>query len=183
MKFIETSLKGAFIIKPQAYEDRRGVFERIFCEKEFKEINHSTKLVQINYSLTNRKGTVRGMHYQNPPMAETKLVKCLRGSIYDVIIDLRKGSDTFLKWYGETLSSKNRRMIYIPEGFAHGFQTLEKNCELLYFHTKFYSPDYEKAIRFDDPRVGINWLTDITETSKRDKSHPLLPEHYKGILL
>ena len=183
MKFIKTSLKGSFIIKPEAYEDRRGVFERIFCEKEFKKINHSTKLVQINYSLTNRKGTVRGMHYQNPPMSEIKMVKCLRGSVYDVIIDLRKGSDTFLKWYGETLSSKNRRMIYIPEGFAHGFQALEQNCELMYFHTEFYSPDYERAIRFDDPKVDIKWLIDITETSERDKSHPLLPENYKGILL
>tara|TARA_B100000315_G_scaffold245887_1_gene272485 strand:+ start:1261 stop:1812 length:552 start_codon:yes stop_codon:yes gene_type:complete len=183
LKFIETSLKGAFIIKPEAYEDRRGVFERIFCEKEFKEINHSKKLVQINCSLTNRKGSVRGMHYQIPPMTEIKIVKCLRGSVYDVIIDLRKGSDTFLKWHGETLSNENRRMIYIPEGFAHGFQALERNCELLYFHTEFYSPDYERAIRFDDPKVGIKWLIDVTETSERDRNHPLLSENYKGILL
>ena len=102
--------------------------------------------------------------------------------MYDVIIDLRKGSDTFMKWHGETLSSENRRMIYIPEGFAHGFQTLEMNCELLYFHTEFYSPDYEEAIRFDDPRVGIKWPLDVTEISEKDKNHPLLSENYKGIV-
>jgi dTDP-4-dehydrorhamnose 3,5-epimerase len=116
-------------------------------------------------------------------MTEIKIVKCLRGSVYDVIIDLRKGSDTFLKWHGETLSNENRRMIYIPEGFAHGFQALERNCELLYFHTEFYSPDYERAIRFNDPKVGIKWLIDVTETSERDRNHPLLSENYKGILL
>ena len=182
MKFVETSLKGAFIIEPEAYEDRRGMFERIFCEKEFIEINHSKKLIQINCSLTNRKGSVRGMHYQIPPMAEIKMVKCLRGSVYDVIIDLRRGSDTFLKWHGETLSNENRRMIYIPEGFAHGFQTLEKDCELLYFHTEFYNPDSEGAIRFDDPRVGIKWPLNVADISQRDKNHPLLSGSFEGIV-
>ena len=183
MKFTELPLKGAYVVEPKPFEDQRGMFSRIFCEIEFKEIYHSKKLVQINHSLTNRKGAIRGLHYQNPPMTETKMVKCLRGSVYDVIIDLRKGSDTFLKWHGETLSNENRRMIYIPEGFAHGFQALERNCELLYFHTEFYSPDYERAIRFNDPKVGIKWLIDVTETSERDRNHPLLSENYKGILL
>tara|TARA_Y100000310_G_C20599890_1_gene772462 strand:+ start:260 stop:808 length:549 start_codon:yes stop_codon:yes gene_type:complete len=174
MKFTELKLKGAYVVEPEPFEDQRGMFARIFCENEFKKIDHSKKLVQINHSLTNRKGAVRGMHYQNPPMAEIKMVKCLRGSVYDVIIDFREGSATFLKWHGEILSNENRRIIYIPEGFAHGFQTLEKNCELLYFHTEFYNPDYEQAIRFDDPRVGIKWPLDVTEISERDKSHPTL---------
>lgn len=155
---------------------------RVFCENEFKKIYHLKKLVQINYSFTKKVGVVRGMHYQNPPMAEVKMVKCMRGSVYDVIIDLRKGSDTIFKWKGEILSSENRRMIYIPEGFAHGFQTLEKNCELLYFHTEFYSPDYEEAIRFDDPRVGIKWPLDVTEISEKDKNHPLLSTTFEGIV-
>ena len=182
MKFTELPLKGTYVVEPKPFEDQRGMFSRIFCEIEFKEISHSKKLVQINHSLTNRKGAIRGLHYQNPPMTETKMVKCLRGSVYDVIIDLRKESDTFLKWHGETLSSENRCMLYIPEGFAHGFQTLEANCELLYFHTKFYSPDYEEAVRFDDPRVGIKWPLDATEISEKDKNHPLLSGNFAGIV-
>ncbi len=182
MKFTELPLKGAYVVEPKPFEDQRGMFSRIFCEIEFKEIYHSKKLVQINHSLTNRKGAIRGLHYQNPPMTETKMVKCLRGSVYDVIIDLRKESDTFLKWHGEILSSENRCMLYIPEGFAHGFQTLEANCELLYFHTKFYSPDYEEAVRFDDPRVGIKWPLDATEISEKDKNHPLLSGNFAGIV-
>ena len=182
MKFTELPLKGAYVVEPKPFEDQRGMFSRIFCEIEFKEISHSKKLVQINHSLTNRKGAIRGLHYQNPPMTETKMVKCLRGSVYDVIIDLRKESDTFLNWHGETLSSENRCMLYIPEGFAHGFQTLEANCELLYFHTKFYSPDYEEAVRFDDPRVGIKWPLDATEISEKDKNHPLLSGNFAGIV-
>ena len=110
-------------------------------------------------------------------------MKCIRGSVYDVVIDLRRGSDTFLKWQGETLSSENRQMIYIPEGFAHGFQTLEQNCELLYFHTDFYSPDYEEAVRFDDPMIGIKWQLNVTEVSKRDRNHQLLSENFEGVLL
>ena len=111
MKFSESPLKGAYVVEPEPFEDQRGMFSRIFCEIEFKEIYHSKKLVQINHSLTNRTGTVRGMHYQSQPMTEIKMVKCLGGSVYDVIIDLRKGSDTFMKWHGEILSSENRHMI------------------------------------------------------------------------
>ena len=182
MKFTEFPLKGAYVVEPEPFEDQRGMFSRIFCENEFKEIYHSKKLVQINHSLTNRTGTVRGMHYQSQPMTEIKMVKCLGGSVYDVIIDLRKGSDTFMKWHGETLSSENRRMIYIPEGFAHGFQTLEPNCELLYFHTECYSSDYEEAVRFDDPRIGIKWPLNATEISEKDKNHPLLAGNFEGIV-
>jgi dTDP-4-dehydrorhamnose 3,5-epimerase len=183
MKFIQTPLKGAYIIDPEPFEDKRGLFERIFCEEKFREIGHSKTVVQINHSLTKHKGSLRGMHYQEPPMAEIKMVKCLKGSVYDVIVDLRKGSDTFLKWFGETLSSENRRMMYVPEGFAHGFQTLEYDCELLYFHTEFYSPDYERTVRFNDPRVSIRWPLDITEISERDLRHALLSESFEGVLV
>jgi len=183
MKFTELPLKSACVIDSEPFEDKRGLFERIFCEKEFKEISRSKKIVQINHSFTKEKGTLRGMHYQEPPMTEIKMVKCLRGSVYDVIIDLRKGSDTFLKWFGETLSSDNRRMMYVPEGFAHGFQTLELDCELLYFHTEYYSPDYERAVRFNDPKVGIKWPLDITEISERDMSHELLSGSFEGVLV
>ena len=183
MKFTELTLKGAYVAELEPFEDQRGMFSRIFCENEFKEISHSKKLVQINHSLTNKKGAVRGMHYQNPPMAEIKIVKCIRGAVFDVIIDFRRGSDTLLEWHGETLSIENKRMIYIPEGFAHGFQTLEKNCELLYFHTEFYSPEYEGAIRFDDPKIGIKWPLDITEISEKDKNHSLLYENFEGLVI
>ena len=182
MKFTELPLKDAYVVEIEAFEDQRGMFERIYCENEFNEINLSKRIVQINYSHTNRKGSVRGMHYQNPPMTEIKMVKCLRGSVYDVIIDLRNGSDTLLKWHGETLSSENKRMIYIPEGFAHGLQTLEPNSELLYFHTEFYSPDSEEAVRFDDPRIRIKWPLNVTEISKKDKNHSLLPKNCVGIM-
>lgn len=181
MKFTETPLKGAYIIETEPFKDQRGMFSRIFCENEFKNISHSKKIVQINHSLTNKKGAVRGMHYQKPPMEEIKIVKCIRGMVFDVIVDLRKGSSTFLNWYGETLSSENGYMLYVPEGFAHGFQTLEKNCELLYFHTELYSPDYEASVHFEDPNIGINWPLCATDISERDKNSSLLPNNFKGV--
>lgn len=181
MIFHETPLTGAYIIEPKPYEDNRGSFARIYCENEVKEIGHKKRIVQINHSVTTNKGAVRGMHYQNPPKAEIKIVKCLTGSVFDVIIDLRKGSKMFLKWFGETISAKNKRMMYIPEGFAHGFQTLDSDCELLYFHTEFYSPDHEGAVRFDDPLLNINWPLRPVDLSERDLNHPLLTLDYKGI--
>jgi dTDP-4-dehydrorhamnose 3,5-epimerase len=182
MKFTETYLKGSFIIEPTVFQDERGLFERLFCENEIKNINHYKKLVQINYSFTKKAGVIRGMHYQNPPKAEAKIVRCLRGSVYDVIIDLRKGSDTIFNWKGQTLSSDNKSMIYIPEGFAHGFQTLEEDCELLYFHTEFYSPEYQDAILYNDPKIGIKWPIAVSEISEKDKSHSRIAKSYKGIV-
>ena len=183
MKFKELPLNGAYIIEPETFEDKRGMFARLYCENDFKKIGNSKKILQINHSLTKKKGSLRGMHYQKPPKAEIKMVKCLSGSIFDVIIDVRKKSDTFLKWHGEILSEVNRRMMYIPEGFAHGFQTLAPNCELLYFHTEFYSPEFEGAIRYDDPKIGIQWHMSISEISEKDMSHPLLSENFIGIEL
>ena len=161
--------------------DDRGLFARVFCQNELLNILHGKNIVQINHSLTKQKGAFRGMHSQYPPKAEIKIVKCLRGSVFDVIIDLRKGSPTFLKWHEEILSSENMKMMYIPEGFAHGFQTLEENCELLYLHTEFYSPKHEGGVRYNDPKVGIKWPLEVRDISERDKKHPLLAEDFQGI--
>ena len=181
MQFIRLSLKKAHIILPEPFADHRGKFARIFCHKELHRIGHIKPIVQVNHSLSFRKGAVRGMHFQYPPKAETKIVKCLHGSVFDVIIDLRQGSPTFLQWHGEVLSAENMRMVYIPEGFAHGFQTLEENAELLYLHTEFYSPEHEGAVRYDDPMINISWPLAISDISEKDQAHPLLPEDFKGI--
>lgn len=183
MKFIETALKGLVIIKLEPFKDDRGQFSRIYCEKELKEIGHLKRIVQINQSLTKRKGTLRGLHYQVPPRAEIKIVRCVRGSVFDVAVDLRCKSKTFLKWQGEILSEINDKMFYIPEGFAHGFQALEENSQLLYFHTDFYSHEYEKGILFNDPKIDIKWPMKITEVSERDKSFNYISDNFDGVEL
>jgi dTDP-4-dehydrorhamnose 3,5-epimerase len=183
MKIAATPLKGAFIIEPEPFEDTRGMFSRIFCKKEFQSISFVKNIVQVNHSITVEKGAIRGVHFQRPPMAEIKMVKCLRGSVFDVIIDLRKDLPTFLKWHGETLSAENMKMMYVPEGFAHGFQTMESNSELLYFHTEFYSPEHEEAVRYDDPLINIQWPMEITDISEKDRNHPLLSQDFEGIVL
>lgn len=180
MKFIELSLNGAYLIQPKEFRDNRGVFSRLFCKREFALIGHKKEVVQINHSVNFKAGTLRGMHFQKNPMAETKIVKCVKGSVFDVIVDLRQDSPTLLQWHAERLSVENMRMLYIPEGFAHGFQVLETNSELLYFHCEFYSPDSESAIRYDDPLVDIKWPMPISEISERDLSYPLLPETFNG---
>jgi dTDP-4-dehydrorhamnose 3,5-epimerase len=183
MKFLETPLNGAYMIELEPFIDDRGYFERLFCKNELKEINFSREIAQINHSLSRAKGTVRGMHYQLPPNAETKIIKSLRGSVYDVIIDLRKNSPTFLNWFGVTLSADNMKMIFVPEGFAHGFQTLEDNSELLYFHSELYTPRNERAIRYNDPLIDIKWPLDATDISDKDKKHPLLDNTFQGVSL
>jgi len=181
MKFIPTYLKGVYIIEVQPVSDNRGWFARTFCKKEFAEIGHTKEWIQLNHSFTNKKGTIRGMHYQLPPHGEIKMVRCIAGAISDIVIDLRKDSETFLKWISVELSSINRKMIYIPEGFAHGFQTLSDNCELIYHHSDFYTPLAEQGIRFDDPLVNIKWPLPLTEISEKDLLHSLLNENFKGI--
>ncbi len=183
MKFLETPFKGLTLIELNPFQDERGQFFRLFCENEFKEIELVKKIVQINQSLTERKGAVRGMHFQFPPKAEIKIIKCIRGSVFDVAIDLRKDSSTFLKWHSEILSAENMKLMYIPEGFAHGFQTLEENSELLYLHTEFYSPEHEGGIRYDDPMIDIKWSLEITEISERDETFGLIDKGFKGIEL
>ena len=181
MIFSPTLLAGSFIIEPKVLEDDRGWFARFYCKNEFKEIGHEKEWVQLNHSVTNKKGSIRGMHYQVHPFREIKMVKCIAGTVYDVIVDLRKSSPTFLKWFGAELSAKNRKMLYIPEGFAHGFQCLEDNCELIYHHSEFYVPDSEGGIRYNDPMISIEWPLPVTVISQRDQSHPLLDENFKGI--
>lgn len=177
----DTKLSGIYIIEPIVHEDSRGAFARIFCSEELKEIFKNNTIKQVNHSITNKKGTVRGMHFQYAPNCEIKLIKCIKGKILDVVIDIRKGSSTFLQSYSVELSADNKKMVYIPEGFAHGFQTLEDNCELLYFHSNTYTPDNEGALNIKDPLLGLEWPLDIIEISKRDKEHNFLDTNFKGI--
>ena len=183
MRYKETEIKGLIVIEVEPFQDHRGKFYRVYCKNELKKIEYNKELVQINQSLTNKKGTIRGMHFQYPPKAETKIIKCLKGSIFDVVIDLRNKSPTFLKWHSENLTADNMKMLYLPEGFAHGFQTLEDNSELLYFHTESYSPDYESGIRYDDPKIGIKWPLEIVDISERDRGFKLLDNNFKGLTL
>ena len=183
MKIKQTPLQDAFVIEPEPFTDDRGLFTRVFCKQELQSILHDKNIVQINHSLTRPKGAIRGMHFQYPPKAEIKMVKCICGSVFDVIIDLRKGSPSFLKWHGETLSAKNMKMMYVPEGFAHGFQTLKPNSELLYLHTEFYNPEQEGSVFYDDPKIGIKWPLKVTEISDKDKRYPFLTQDFGGIQL
>ena len=181
MLFTPLPLHGAYLIEPELREDERGFFYRYFCKDEFKTIGHVKEWVQMNHSFTAHAGTVRGMHYQLPPFTEIKFLRCVAGKIYDVIIDLRKGSATFLQWYGVELSAENRKMLYIPEGFAHGFQTLTANCELIYHHSAYYTAGSEGGIRFDEPMLNIQWPLAVTQLSERDKQHSLLNDTFSGI--
>ena len=179
MKFLKTKLNGLFVIEPELYEDNRGNFYRVFCQNELKKIGYNKSIVQINQSFNKKKGTIRGMHFQYPPMAEIKLVRCIAGSVFDVAIDLRANSPTYLQWHSEILSAENKKIICIPEGFAHGFQTLEDNTELIYLHTEFYSSELESAVRYNDPKFNISWPLELTIISERDKNHPLINGDFK----
>jgi dTDP-4-dehydrorhamnose 3,5-epimerase len=181
MKFIETPLKGAYIIEAEPFTDHRGVFARTFCKKEFLGINHTKEIVQVNYSATKRKGSIRGMHYQLPPMAEIKIVRCVNGSVFDVIVDLRKGSPTFLKWFGAALSKENMKMMYVPEGFAHGFQALEDDSDLIYMTTQYFSKEQDSGLNPKDTTINIKWPVEITEISEKDDNKPLITKNFKGI--
>ena len=181
MKFEEIKLGGSYIIDVTATSDERGWFARTFDKTEFNNIGFKGEWVQLNHSFTASRGTIRGMHYQLPPFAEIKLVRCIAGKIFDVIIDLRKNSETFLQWFGTELSAENKKMIYIPEGFAHGFQTLTDNCELIYHHSQFYKPGVEAGIKYNDPAIKINWPDTVTNISKRDDSHAYLADNFEGI--
>ncbi len=176
MIFTALPLAGAVLIDLDRREDERGFFARMFCETEFAARGLNTRWVQMNTSLTRLPGSVRGLHFQRPPMAEVKLVKCVAGAIFDVIVDLRDGSPTFGRWHGAELSAANRSMMYAPEGFAHGFQTLTDDCELLYMHSRAYSASDEGGLRHDDPAVGIEWPRPVAGLSDRDAGHPLLTD-------
>lgn len=171
------------IIERQQLGDSRGFLSRLFCAEELAVAGWCKPIAQINQTFTQKSGTVRGMHFQQPPYCEMKLVTCLRGAIWDVAVDLRAGSPTFLQWHAEELSSANRRALLIPEGFAHGFQTIHDDCELLYLHTAFYTPEAEAGLNPNDPMLSISWPLDIAELSPRDAQHPLLDHQFKGMML
>jgi dTDP-4-dehydrorhamnose 3,5-epimerase len=181
MMFKELYLKGAYEIELNFLSDERGGFARFFCENEFKEIGLNKHFVQMNHSYNTLKGTVRGMHFQKQPYLEVKLIRCIKGSLIDVIIDLRRHSDTFLKHVKVELSESNRKMIFIPEGFAHGFQTLENNTELIYHHTQFYNSSAEDGLRYNDEVLNINWPLPVSIISDRDKNHSLIDNNFKGV--
>lgn len=179
----ETPIAGLKVVERKPIHDGRGFLSRIFCINQFRNIGFTKPIIQINQTLTKEKGVVRGMHFQNSPYEEMKLVSCLQGQVWDVAIDLRKNSPTFLQWHAEVLSSENSRALLIPEGFAHGFQTLSKDCELLYLHTNEYHPASEAGLNAKDCRLNINWPLDIADMSERDKSHPFIQENFQGVLL
>lgn len=171
MLFQPTKLDGAYLIAMQKLEDERGFFARSWCVSEFDEQGLDSNLVQCNVSFNTEQGTLRGMHYQAPPFAETKLVRCTSGAIYDVIIDLRPASPTFLQWTGVTLSAENRLMLYIPKGFAHGFQTLANGSEVFYQMSDFYAPAYARGLRWNDPMFNIQWPLAISMISAKDQQY------------
>jgi dTDP-4-dehydrorhamnose 3,5-epimerase len=179
--FGETTLPGLCRVERRQLSDDRGFLSRCYCAEEFAEIGMTLPVVQINHTLTRKKGTVRGMHYQRSPHAETKVVTCLRGEVWDVAIDIREGSSTFLKWHSEVLTMTNQVSLCIPAGFAHGFQALTDNCELLYLHTAAYERGAEGALNARDTRLAIDWPLPITEISERDQSHPMVDETLQGI--
>ena len=172
MTFLETSLQGAFVVRVQRFEDHRGFFARTWCRREFEAQGLVARLAQCDISFNRRKGTLRGMHYQAVPFQEAKLVRCTRGSLYDVIIDLRPRSPTYMKHAGAELSADNRDALYVPEGFAHGFQTLEDDTEVFYQMTEFYAPEYGRGIRWNDPAFGIQWPDSQPTILDRDNSYP-----------
>lgn len=172
MIFKATKLEGAYLVEIERLGDQRGFFARWWCQKEFENHGLSSRLVQANVSCTKKKGTLRGMHYQTAPHEEAKLVRCTKGAIYDVIIDLRPQSATFKEWIGVELAMGTYRMLYVPEGFAHGFQTLEDDAEVTYQVTQFYHPQSERGVRYDDPAFGITWPLAVEVISDKDKSWP-----------
>jgi dTDP-4-dehydrorhamnose 3,5-epimerase len=183
MKFTETKLKGAYIVDITPRTDDRGFFARTFCAKEFAENGLNTNIVNTNHSMSIGRGLIRGMHFQRPPFAEAKLIKCIRGAIFDVIIDIREGSPTFLQWFGIELNADNRAMLYIPEGFAHGFQSLTDETEILYQVTNFYHKECEGGIHHKEPMVDVAWKLPVGLVSEKDNNLAFIDHTFKGIRL
>jgi dTDP-4-dehydrorhamnose 3,5-epimerase len=169
MHFLETRLQGAYIIEPERKEDQRGFFARVFCVEEFGAQGLETKLVQCSISFNRQRGTLRGMHYQAAPHEEVRLVRCTMGAVYDVVLDLRPASPSFRQWIAAELSGENRRMVYVPKGFAHGFLTLEDNCEVFYQMSEFYHNEDAHGVRWDDPAFGIQWPGSVELISEKDR--------------
>lgn len=181
LQYSDTTLPGLRLIQRHRIGDHRGFLDRLFCDEELTAAGWVRPIAQINHTYTHQKGTVRGLHFQYPPHAEMKLVTCLRGVVWDVAVDLRPDSPTFLSWHAEELSRENQRALLIPEGFAHGFQTLTPDVEMLYCHTGSYAPDAEGGLHPEDTRLSINWPQPITELSERDASHPAVTDKFEGV--
>lgn len=178
---LDTPIAGLKVVQRRPVGDHRGLLERMFCSESLAALTSGASVAQINRTLTERRGTVRGLHFQMSPHAEIKFVSCLRGRIFDVAVDLRRGSATFLRWHSEVLSEDNHRTLVVPAGFAHGFQALTDGCELLYLHTYAYQPASERGLNARDPLLAINWPEDIVEMSARDASHALLTREFDGV--
>lgn len=176
-----TPIDGLKLARINKILDERGFFERLFCLHELNQVVGKKKIVQINRSFTLNKGSLRGMHFQMKPKQELKIISCIRGCVFDVAVDLRKSSPTFLKWHSQILDAGSSTSFIIPEGFAHGFQTLTNDCEMLYFHTCEYAPELEQSINPFDPLLNITWPVEVTDISKKDLTRPMLNGDYKGI--
>ncbi len=183
LKIHATAIEGVVLVDTRVLEDERGAFSRLYCERELASVLRQRHIVQVNRSLTRKSGAIRGMHFQHAPHAEMKLIRCLRGRVWDVAVDIRAGSPTFLHWHAEELTPNNGRMMVVPEGCAHGFQVLEDDSELLYLHTAFYEPSAEAGLLFDDPRLAIKWPLPVTELSRRDREHAPIAGDFAGIRL
>ena len=181
MELLATIISGVYLVKVKKLEDERGLFARTYCKNEFEKIGFKKEFVQFNHSYNRHKGTIRGMHFQNPPYAETKLIRCVQGAVMDVAVDIREGSPTFLQHVSVELSMDNMVSILIPEGVAHGFQALEHNSSLIYHHTQFYTAGADSGIRYDDPGLNINWPLPVTQISAKDKQYNLIDKNFKGI--
>lgn len=179
----DTTISDLVVLERKPIKDNRGLFERMFCKDELSRVLQGKSIVQVNHTHTKKVGALRGMHFQYPPHAELKFVSCLKGEVFDVAVDLRQSSSTFLRWHAEVLSADNFKTFVIPEGFAHGFQTLTEDCEMYYFHTAAYSTESEGALNALDPRLNITWPKSITEQSERDQAHPMLGDDFDGVAL
>lgn len=182
MTFEATPLPGNYTISLTPVGDERGWFARTYCKNEFAQIGHMEEWVQMNHSFSAKTGTIRGMHFQRPPYSEIKMVRCIAGAVFDVVVDLRKNAGTYLQWFGTELSAQNKNMMYIPEGFAHGFQTLTDNAELVYQHTAFYRPGAEEGLLYNDERLKITWPLPVAEISERDQHHRKIDSNFKAVL-
>lgn len=179
---VPTPIPGLLVLERQPLADARGTFERLWCADELRALGHPGVIAQANRSLTRRRGTVRGLHFQRPPHAEWKLIACLRGRVHDVVVDLRRGSPAFLRWHALELADDAPRSLLVPPGCAHGFQALSDDCEMLYLHNVPFAPDADAGLRADDPRLAIAWPLPLAERSPRDAGHPLLTDGFAGLV-
>lgn len=183
MNLVNTKLDGVYVAETDYFTDSRGGFARLFCKRDLQPAINGRDIVQVNFSQTEACGAVRGLHLQHPPHSEMKFVRCIKGRVWDVVVDLRAESATFMQWHAEELSQLNARMLVIPEGCAHGFQTLEAESELLYLHTEYYTPEAEDGFAYNDPLINILWPLPVTEISVRDQGHPELSQNFTGIIV